>query len=463
MRPGERHLAVHVEDHPLAYATFEGTIPAGQYGAGTVEIWDRGTYELVEEKRDGGLTVRLQRRAARRASGRSCRPAWTARRRTGCCCARTAAGRRPRPEAARRCSRRRRPTCRRATGGCSSRSGTASARWPASAAARCALRSRNDNDLDRRGSRRSRGRSRRRSGRSDAVVDGEICALDDQGRSSFSALQQGTGTLAFVAFDLLEVEGEPICVACRSRSGGSGSRSSSCPGVAPVVRLAAVRRRGGAPRRGRAAGPRGRDREAPRARGTNPGRRGNDWLKVKVRPRQEVVIVGWTRGEGRRAGSFGALVTAVWEEGRLRYAGNVGTGFSDAEIERLLGAPAPAPARDVPARRAAEASARADGRRLLGRAAPRGGGASFAEWTHDGRMRAPSYIGLRDDKEAVRRATRACADRAGGDARQAQRCGSPTSTSSSGPRRASRRATCSRTTAMSRTCSSLTCGAGRSR
>src|SRR5437764_3288343 len=59
LEPGQQNLAVHVEDHPLDYATFEGEIPQGQYGAGTVEIWDRGTYELVEEKKDGGLTVRL--------------------------------------------------------------------------------------------------------------------------------------------------------------------------------------------------------------------------------------------------------------------------------------------------------------------------------------------------------------------------------------------------------------------
>src|SRR6266536_2145414 len=59
LEPGQRALAVHVEDHPLDYATFEGEIPKGQYGAGTVEVWDRGTYELVEEKKDGGLTVRL--------------------------------------------------------------------------------------------------------------------------------------------------------------------------------------------------------------------------------------------------------------------------------------------------------------------------------------------------------------------------------------------------------------------
>ena len=60
LEPGEQHLAVHVEDHPLEYATFEGEIPKGQYGAGTVEIWDSGTYELLEEKKNGGLTVRLQ-------------------------------------------------------------------------------------------------------------------------------------------------------------------------------------------------------------------------------------------------------------------------------------------------------------------------------------------------------------------------------------------------------------------
>ena len=57
---GARHLAVHVEDHPLDYGAFEGVIPAGQYGAGTVEVWDRGTYSVVERKRDGGLTFDLK-------------------------------------------------------------------------------------------------------------------------------------------------------------------------------------------------------------------------------------------------------------------------------------------------------------------------------------------------------------------------------------------------------------------
>src|SRR5256885_15770755 len=59
LEPGEKVLAVHVEDHPLEYAKFHGEIPQGQYGAGTVEIFDSGTYELLEEKRNGQLTFDL--------------------------------------------------------------------------------------------------------------------------------------------------------------------------------------------------------------------------------------------------------------------------------------------------------------------------------------------------------------------------------------------------------------------
>src|SRR5437879_13051502 len=54
LEPGQRALAVHVEDHPIDYATFEGEIPKGNYGAGTVEIWERGPYELGQAQPDGG-------------------------------------------------------------------------------------------------------------------------------------------------------------------------------------------------------------------------------------------------------------------------------------------------------------------------------------------------------------------------------------------------------------------------
>ncbi len=59
LEPALSALAVHVEDHPLEYASFHGEIPKGEYGGGSVEIWDHGTYELVEEKPNGQLTVRL--------------------------------------------------------------------------------------------------------------------------------------------------------------------------------------------------------------------------------------------------------------------------------------------------------------------------------------------------------------------------------------------------------------------
>src|SRR5690242_11760952 len=57
--PGARRLAVHTEDHPLKYIDFEGQIPKGQYGAGTMDVYDTGPYEVLEEKKDGGLTIRL--------------------------------------------------------------------------------------------------------------------------------------------------------------------------------------------------------------------------------------------------------------------------------------------------------------------------------------------------------------------------------------------------------------------
>ena len=67
-----------------------------------------------------------------------------------------------------------------------------------------------------------------------------------------------------------------------------------------------------------------------------PGRRSRNWLKIKTQGRQELVIAGYSKGQGRRSGAFGALVLGVYEDGVLRWAGNVGTGFDDAEIARLL-------------------------------------------------------------------------------------------------------------------------------
>jgi bifunctional non-homologous end joining protein LigD len=132
----------------------------------------------------------------------------------------------------------------------------------------------------------------------------------------------------------------------------------------------------------------------PLASSYYPGQR-RDWIKVKNTRHQEVVICGWTPGRGRRAGTIGALLLGVYDGGYLRYAGHVGTGFTQAMLADLIGrlrplerdsspfgAPVPAPhARD----------AHWTEPRLVGEV-------TYAEWTSDGSMRHPSWRGLRPDK-----------------------------------------------------------------
>ena len=189
LEQGERHLAVHVEDHPLDYADFEGEIPAGQYGAGTVEIWDRGTYELVEEKKDGGLTVRLH--GARLDGTWTLVPAhldgdpknWLLLRKDG----KDSAAGRARLRAHARDVDRHAPGRRRL-----------GVRAEVGRLSRSRLRQRRRRHAAQpereRPHRPLRGRrpSPRQAVRSpSAVLDGEICALDESGRSGFGLLQQG--------------------------------------------------------------------------------------------------------------------------------------------------------------------------------------------------------------------------------------------------------------------------------
>jgi bifunctional non-homologous end joining protein LigD len=391
---GERRLAVHVEDHPLEYADFEGTIPAGEYGAGTVEIWDRGTFDLLEEKRNGGLTVQLH---GERLDGVwTLVPArldgdpknWLLLRKDG-------AG-----------SAEARYTPMLATSSDALPEGDGwvyEPKWDGFraivhvAAGEARLTSRNGNDLTERF--RDVARAVERAVRSaDAVLDGEICALDEQGRSRFGLLQQGAGTPALVVFDVLEADGEPLVdlpLAKRRRrlerliDARKGSVIVSPQFDDGEALLRAAREQG---------------LEGVVAKRTDsryfPGRRGTEWRKVKVRERQEVVVVGYTRGQGRRSGSFGSLVAGVHEAGGLRWAGNVGTGFTDAEIERLLRLLRPLERPDAPLAEAPKMPRVRRGDvvwvepRLVAEV-------EFVEWTREGRLRAPVYLGLREDKPAA--------------------------------------------------------------
>jgi bifunctional non-homologous end joining protein LigD len=393
LRRGERHLAVHTEDHPLDYADFEGTIPPGEYGAGTVEIWDRGTYELLEEKRDGGLTVRL--------SGDRLRGTWAL--------VPAALDGDPRnwlllcKDASTSASRAYAPMLASSSDNVPAGEGWLfEPKWDGFRAiarvdtGEASLTSRNGNDLTARFP--SVARALPRAVRaSSAVLDGEICALDQEGRSRFSLLQEGGGTIVLVVFDVLELEGEPLVDLpfAERRSRLEAAMLPGAPGVvvSPVfedgsVLLAAAREQ---------------ELEGVVAKRASSryasGRRTSDWRKVKLRREQEFVVAGYTRGRGRRSPAFGALVLGVYEAGKLRWAGNVGTGFAESEIDRLAALLQPLRRANSPF---AETPRMPRVRRddvvwvdpsLVAQI-------EFAEWTREGRLRAPVYLGLRDDKPA---------------------------------------------------------------
>jgi bifunctional non-homologous end joining protein LigD len=394
LEPGSRALAVHVEDHPLEYAAFAGEIPKGEYGAGSVEIWDDGTYDLVEEKPDGQLTVRLH---GRRLNGE-----WT-----------LVPARLDGKEQNWLLIRRRgdaEPVPRHEYGPMLATlvdtvpagpdwlfevkfDGYRAIAYVEGGATR--LQSRNGNDLTERFAAVAAEVSHAVKTPS-AVVDGEVCRLDPNGRASFSELQRGTGPLVYYVFDLLEVDGVPLVdlplTERRSRlrqlldgrnrtvlwsddflDGAALLRAANDQGLEGVIAKRAESR-------------------------YLEGRRTRDWLKIKVQREQEFLIAGYTRGTGRRARSFGSLVLAVRENGALRYVGNVGTGFDEAEIQKLLKLLEPlhraaAPFDEVPKLpRVKRSDIQWVEPELVAEV-------RFGEWTHDGHLRHPAYLGLRDDKD----------------------------------------------------------------
>jgi bifunctional non-homologous end joining protein LigD len=388
LRRGERHLAVHVEDHPLAYAEFEGTIPAGEYGAGTVEIWDRGTYDVLEEKRDGGLTVRLH---GDRLDG-----VWTL-------VPASLDGDSKnwllfRKDADDGPTVRYRPMLAVSTETLPrGEEWTFEPKWDGYRAivrvsgGDVTLTSRNGNDLTERFKDVARATAAAiRS--SDAVLDGEICALDELGRSRFSLLQDGGGAYALVLFDLLELESEPLVELPLSER---RRRLEGLVGPSNGVLVSPQFDDGAA----LLAAAHDQELEGVVAKQLSsaykPGRRTSEWQKLKLRRTQDVVVAGFTRGQGRRAG-FGALVVGVWDGGVLRWAGNVGTGFSDREIERLRGLLAPLERPDSPFSQLPKMPRvrRSDITWVEPRYVAE---VAFAEWTHEGRLRAPSYLRLRED------------------------------------------------------------------
>jgi bifunctional non-homologous end joining protein LigD len=400
LEPGQQHLAVHVEDHPLEYATFAGEIPKGNYGAGTVEIWDTGTYELVEEKPDGGLTVRLH---GKRLDGTyALVPAHLSGDERNWLIVRKKDDSAPGARKPRRYQPMLATLAREVPKG---DGWFHEIKWDGYriiatvSGGEPELRSRKDQDYTQRFENVSKELVKALK-TPDCVVDGEVCALDDQGRPSFSAMQQGrSGTpIVYFVFDLLEVEGEPIVdlpiEERRKRLEKLLDKRST------TVRFSESFDDGEA----LLAAAEKQELEGIMAKRLGsrylPGRRSRDWLKVKGHGRQEFVIAGYTRGKGRRLGTLGSLVLGTYEGDQLVYVGNVGTGFNDQEIDRLLEKLKPL-GRKTPPFENVPKMPRVRKGDVIWVEPNLVAEIEFVEWTHDGHLRAPSYKGLREDKDAA--------------------------------------------------------------
>jgi bifunctional non-homologous end joining protein LigD len=339
LEKGKSHLAVHVEDHPVEYATFSGTIPKGNYGAGEVRIFDRGTYELLEQE-SAKLTFRLKGERMRGTwhmiLPRDEEKDWIVFLRED-----ERPDRDPLPEMTPMLATLEREPFD--DDGYLFEMKWDGVRSLAACTTETLLLSRNGRDIT--STYPELASLHDRVVALEAVLDGEIVALEG-GRPSFERLQARINLqdakeieratrstpVSFVAFDLLYMDGRSLVdrpVEERKRllaeiivpsdrvavSEGEVGVGRALFEVARQAQLEGiVAKRLGSPYR--------------------PGRRSREWLKIKTVRDADLVVGGWTPGEGSRSSSFGSLLMGAYEGDDLRFVGAVGTGFN----ERLLAA-----------------------------------------------------------------------------------------------------------------------------
>jgi bifunctional non-homologous end joining protein LigD len=457
--PADKRLAVQTEDHPVEYGDFEGVIPEDEYGAGPVVLWDRGRWEpegdAVRGYRAGRLKFRLHgeklrgswalvktRGRDRRDAGRSwllfkladgearrgvdivgSRPESVASGRTLDEVA-TGTGPRSRPARAKRPAESKDAAAKaKATKVKTSplpdfvepELATLTDEAPAGDEwlhemkfdgyrilcrvdeGRVRLLSRRENDWTDRLPNLVRAASALPVRR--ALLDGEIAVVLPGGHTSFQALQNlmsgaREGRFHYFAFDLLHLDGEDLAPAPLEERKRRLSALLAGGGTEPIVYSDHVV--GSGPAFYAETCGKGLEGIVSKRRDAvyRPGR-GRDWLKVKCRHEQEVVIGGYTAPQGSRVG-LGALLVGVHDEqGRLQYAGKVGTGFSEATLGELTRRLKSLEQPDRPFASSPPGAGRAHWVRpeLVAQVA-------FGEWTSDGRMRHPSFLGLREDKTA---------------------------------------------------------------
>ena len=498
----ERHLAVEVEDHPIDYADFEGIIPEGQYGGGTVMVWDRGTYELtppgdpVEAVRKGKLHVALHGEKAKsewaliRIRSDQGKNQWLL--------MKTAGGVKP-------ISKKRDDQSVKTGRTMKQIAAARDAEWQshrvdekdsfkgriAKVARKASLKKKDESKIRREG--RTRGkRSEKRFERQlgdvsllnlpkarphfvepmkpklvdhppttgdwvyelkfdgiralaikkrravqlisrnekklndrfpevaratadfeadECVVDGEVVAMDEEGRSSFQLLQRSEldgkdAPLAFYVFDLLQLNGRSlISLPLNLRKelltrlvppSGDIVRFSGALGTEAETLLPEIKRRG-------LEGLIGKQRDSV----YEPGRRSGVWIKLKCVNEQEFVIGGYTPPAGARK-HFGALLVGYYDKGRLLFAGKVGTGFDSKLLSTLhkqmrAEERSTCPFADLPSKQNGEwvQGITPGEMRKYSWVNPKFVcQVKFAEWTRDRKLRQPVFLGLRHDKNS---------------------------------------------------------------
>jgi DNA ligase D-like protein (predicted ligase) len=229
-------------------------------------------------------------------------------------------------------------------------------------------------------------------GDTDVVLDGEVVALAG-GQTSFERLQQrGERPVAlyYYVFDLLHLAGQDVtALGLRARK----SLLRHAVTFAGPIRLTAHRNRDGEAMYAEACRKGWEGVIAKRADAPYTHGRSRDWLKFKCSAEQELVVGGFTAPKGSRT-DLGALLVGHFENGRLRYAGKVGTGFTRETLRDLAGLLEPLRREDSPF---ADTVKERDVTWVQPRLVAEIG---FSEWTRDGRLRHPRFLGLRDDKPA---------------------------------------------------------------
>jgi bifunctional non-homologous end joining protein LigD len=460
-RPATKRLAVRTEDHPLDYAGFEGVIPQGEYGGGTVQVWDRGTFDSVSPDPStavdkGMLKVRLRGERMKgdwalvrmKPRNGEARENWllvkdrdafaeaddtlAARHATSVATGRTrdeiASGQKAKKPTKAAAA----PPAKRAVEKTKARPAVAfippqlceirpappeGEGWLHEMKydgyrlqlvldqGRARLHTREGHDWTPRFHALAKAGEALKA--NSAVIDGEAVVFDDEGLSDFpvlvDSLKHGHGGIALAAFDLLHLDGEdlrklPLTERKKRLKALLGRRKSAIVYAEHLVG-------GGADFfkqavSGGAEGIVSKRCEAPYRSG-----RSADWVKVKDRRRDDVTVLGWTPSQ--RGRSFASLVVAREIKGKLRYAGRVGTGFDATTQKQLLKTLEPL-ARATPPENVDNMEAAPKGVKwvepgLIIEVA-------MAGWTGDGQVRQGAYLGVREDRsmefERARKAVR---------------------------------------------------------